>query len=145
MTLCAGSCIRIQTKRGQSIHILVTDPDSNGRGLFVPLDHFDTYLSDPTVATVDGHSWIRTKMAADYPNAEVWDVSAVEGALLDVDSGVTCREKEPRCSEELLTKLRHGLFRSKKVSERIEKYADAVLHESYRDPMPEEDEDDYWA
>lgn len=144
MTLSAGSCIRVATVRGQSIHVLVSDPDRNNDGLFVPLEHFDTYHSDPTVVVASGHDWIRTPMAADFPNATVWSVSQVESALSNPQSGVTRPAKQVLCSDDLLLKLRHGLFQSTQVTQKVRSYARTVLGDDFLTRLPEE-ADPYWT
>lgn len=145
MTLGSSSCIRVTTSTGQSIHILVNDPDENGNGLFIPLEHLDTYESDPTVVVADGHRWIRTPMSADFLNANVWPVKEVEMALASPNSGVSQHAKETHCADDLLLKLRHGVFQTQKISARNYRYARGVLGDDYLSPLPKEDDDPYWG
>lgn len=146
MALSAGSCIRITLESGSTIFILLNDPFGEERsGLFVPIEHYDSYQADDTVCVAKGHEWIRTKMFADFGGAVVSALAPLEEKLAKADGAVAAHAKEPNCSADLLEKLRYGIFQSDNTHAKHKSYACKIWGEKYETAPPEvEDDESQW-
>src|SRR5690242_7375262 len=122
MPLIAGSCVVFERDRRRYLYILITHPEGKpSRGLFLTFEPLDSALSDSTLVLCGEHSYFRTPTAVKYSAARVLCVEHIEAAANHPSSGVYMH-REPQCSDDLLNKLREGLFKSPYVPLKIRNY-----------------------
>ena len=89
--------------------ILVTDPDANGDVVIVNVTDFRNH-SDQTIVLKEGdHPFIRKDSVVLYSDSQVVTVSSLMNAL-NSRLGI-CSQREC-CSEQLLQRIRSGIFAS---------------------------------